>query len=126
MRILVVDDETDVEPLFRQRFRREIRAGSLELLFAFTGSDALSLFVNERPGIVLVLSDINMPGMNGIELLQAIRELDPEVAVMMMSAYDMHEYANQANDFRSEGFLAKPVDFGLLRSRIEQIAGRAS
>ena len=118
MRVLVVDDERDVAVLFRQMFRREIRRGEIELVFAFSGAEALDYLNAHRADIVLVLSDINMPGMNGLELLRRIKETPPPLPVCMMTAYGNEEYRQQAEAIGSDGYLSKPVDFEALKQRI--------
>jgi len=124
MKILVVDDEKDVEPLFRMRFRREIAKGEIELLFAFSGEEALSaLHDHGRTDVVLVLSDINMPGMTGLELLQKIKAEPPPLPVCMMTAYDNDTYRKQADELGCAGYVSKPVDFNALKTRIREYAG---
>lgn len=123
VKILVVDDERDVESLFRQRFRREIRSGEIDLLFAFSGEEALDVLHDEsRMDIVLVLSDINMPGMNGLELCRRIKSEPPPVPVCMMTAYGSDEYMRKAEEYGSDGYLTKPVDFEALKGRIRELA----
>jgi len=121
MKVLVVDDERDVEPLFRQRFRREIKSGELELVFAFSAEEALSVLQRGRTDVVLVLSDINMPGMDGIELLKHIKAVPPPIPVCMMTAYGSDDYRRRAEQAGCDGYLTKPVDFDELRSRIAQL-----
>jgi CheY-like chemotaxis protein len=117
--ILIVDDEPDVEPLFRQRFRRELRAGSLELLFAHSGDEALDVLRQPTASeIALVLSDINMPGMTGLELLRRIKAMPPPVPVCMMTAYGSEDFRRSARAGGSDGYLTKPVDFDALKERI--------
>ncbi|GAB5520361.1 MAG: response regulator [Rhodothermales bacterium] len=121
--ILVVDDERDVELLFRQRFRREVRKGELELLFAFSGEEALDvLHAQNRTDVVLVLSDINMPGMTGLELLRRIKANPPPVPVCMMTAYGSSEYRAQAEASEADGYITKPIDFNALKRQIQSIA----
>lgn len=123
MKILVVDDEKDVEPLFRMRFRREIAKGEIELLFAFSGEEALqALHEHGRTDVVLVLSDINMPGMTGLELLQKIKEEPPPLPVCMMTAYDNDTYRQKADELGCAGYVSKPVDFNALKDRIRSFA----
>ena len=123
--ILVVDDERDVELLFRQRFRREVRRGEFELQFAFSGEEALTmLYQQDRTDVVLVLSDINMPGMTGLELLRRIKADPPPVPVCMMTAYGNPEYRAQAQ--AADGYITKPIDFAQLKGQIHDlIASRA-
>ena len=118
--ILVVDDEHDVQSLFEQRFRREIRTGSLFFTFAFSGEEALKYLKDHASEIVLILSDINMPGMSGIELLKNIRaeHPSPHPQVMMVTAYgDEHTY-RQAMEFGANDFLTKPLDFSKLKEKL--------
>ncbi len=128
LKVLVVDDERDVEVLFRQRFRREIRKGEIELLFAFSGEEALDVLNRQgKADIVLVLSDINMPGMTGLELLCRIKAEPPPVPVCMMTAYGSDAYLQRAQECRCDGYLTKPLDFPALKERIRSFAnGQAS
>jgi len=123
IQVLVVDDERDVEPLFRQRFRKEIRAREIVLHFAFSGEEALQYLETHRADVVLVLSDINMPGMTGLELLRQIKSVPPPIPVCMMTAYGSDSYQRQAAEFGSDGYLTKPVDFDDLKTRIRTLAG---
>lgn len=122
MKVLVVDDERDVELLFRQKFRREVRSGELELAFAFGGREALDYLSEHRADIVLVLSDINMPGMTGLELLKEIKAVPPPIPVCMMTAYGDEEYRRKAKEYGSDGYLTKPVDFQVLKERIREFS----
>jgi CheY-like chemotaxis protein len=125
MKVLVVDDERDVEFLFRQKFRKEIRQGEidLDLAFAFSAEEALNLLGDgARAHVVLVLSDINMPGMNGLELLRRIKQTPPPLPVCMMTAYGNDEYRQKAREYGSDGYLTKPVDFDDLKQRIRSLA----
>lgn len=126
MTVLVVDDERDVEPLFRLRFRKELKAGELELLFAFSGEEALERLRTAGSDVVLVLSDINMPGMTGLELLKAIKEVPPPLPVCMMTAYDNEEYSGKATSLNCDGYLTKPIDFAALKSEINRLGKQAS
>ncbi len=124
MKVLIVDDERDVEPLFRQRFRREVKAGELELAFAFSGPAALQYLEADRADVVLVLSDINMPGMNGLELLGRIKALTPPrppIAVCMMTAYGNDDYRQRAAAGGCDGYLTKPLDFDELKARLRAL-----
>lgn len=125
MKVLVVDDEQDVALLFRQKFRREIRSGEVELAFAFSGEEALAYLREHRADVVLVLSDINMPGMNGLELLRQIKATPPPLPVCMMTAYASDEYRRQADAIGSDGYLTKPVDFDALKQRIHELRAAA-
>jgi CheY-like chemotaxis protein len=122
MKILVVDDERDVEVLFRQRFRREIRSGEIELIFAFSGDEALELLGTDDPAdVVLVLSDINMPGMTGIELLRRVKATPPPIPVCIMTAYDQADYRTKATAAGCDAYITKPIDFAQLRDRIRSL-----
>jgi CheY-like chemotaxis protein len=118
--ILVVDDEPDVEVLFRQRFRRDLRAGRFTMEFAQSGSAALKC-ISDAAGVslILILSDINMPGMSGLELLPMAKALRPDVPVIMITAYGDAETKRKALEGGAEALLTKPIDFMLLRSEIE-------
>lgn len=121
MKILVVDDEKDVKVLFEQRFRKEIKDGEMELAFAFSGEEALSFMKDHEHEAVLILSDINMPGMSGLELLQHIKEKyeKPPPVVMMITAYGDDENYNQAMKLGADDFLTKPVDFPALKEKLK-------
>jgi CheY-like chemotaxis protein len=121
-KILVVDDEMDVEMLFTQKFRREIKAGNYVFHFAFSGEDALNFMKTLNPfDIVLVLSDINMPGMTGLELLRQTKVLFPQLRVVMVTAYGDEKNFNEAKANGADDFLTKPVDFDLLKQRLSQL-----
>jgi len=122
MKILVVDDEQDVKTLFLQRFRKEIRNGELDFVFAFSGEDALKTLENIAHEAVLILSDINMPGMSGLELLKTIKKdyVAPPPVVMMITAYGDDENFNTAKALGADDFLTKPVDFKLLKEKLIQ------
>lgn len=124
--ILVVDDEEDVAHLFRQRFRREIKKGVIVFYFAHSGKDALS-FLDEEDGqlVVLVLSDINMPGMTGLDLLQHVKEQYPEVRVMMLTAYSDEQKRQAATERGADAYMTKPIDFDLVRTAIEAMVAGA-
>ena len=121
MKILVVDDETDVKTLFEQRFRREIRSGELFFSFAYSGEEALAFLSVNASETILILSDINMPGMSGIELLRRIRAdfPKPPPTVMMITAYGDDESHQQAMDYGADDFLIKPLDFTELRQKLQ-------
>jgi two-component system, chemotaxis family, chemotaxis protein CheY len=122
MKILVVDDEVDVQSLFLQRFRKEIKTGEYDFSFALSGEDALNYLHTAHSEIVLILSDINMPGMTGIELLSRIRHeygAPPPPVVMMITAYGDEENRNQAMQNGANDFLTKPLDFNLLKEKLK-------
>ena len=121
MKILVVDDEKDIQTLFEQRFRKEIRDGSLQFAFAFSGEEALA-YLNGHEA-VLILSDINMPGMSGLELLSHIKHLllKPPPVVMMITAYGDDENRTQAMQNGANDFLTKPLDFSILKEKLRRI-----
>ena len=123
MKILVVDDEQDVKVLFEQRFRKEIRSGEMEFAFAFSGEDALIYLNNHEHEAVLILSDINMPGMSGLELLAHIKQkyMKPPPVVMMITAYGDAENYNTAKELGADDFLTKPVDFTLLKEKLKPV-----
>lgn len=122
MRILIVDDEKDVEMLFRQKFRKEIRNKELDLEFAFSGEEALSILGSENPPkFVYVFSDINMPGMTGLELLGKIKSKYPNINVSMISAYGDSDNYNKAINSGAKGFFTKPIDFENLKNEIAQL-----
>ena len=118
-KILVVDDERDVEILFSQKFRKEIRNGEMELNFAFNGDEALAYLRSLNPfDLVVVLSDINMPGMTGLELLKIIKTEFKNLHVVMITAYGDEINYNRAMLIGAEDFLTKPVDFKLLKEKV--------
>src|ERR1700744_2395402 len=123
MKILVVDDEADVQPLFLQRFRREIKEHEIEFDFALSGEEALTYLKDKHQEVVLILSDINMPGMSGIELLSKIRhDYDaPPPVVMMITAYGDDENRTQAMQNGANDFLTKPLDFNLLKEKLKTL-----
>lgn len=122
MKFLVVDDERDVEMLFRQKFRKEIRSGLIELEFAFSGQDAIDRLQNTQPPDVLyIFSDINMPGMSGLELLDKVKAQFPQIQVSMISAYgDTDNYEKAINSGAKE-FFTKPIDFDSLKRELHQV-----
>ena len=121
MKISVVDDEKDMETLFQQRFRKEIRDGKVQFAFASSGEDALTYLSRMDHEAVLILSDINMPGMSGLELLKHIKEKyeNPPPVVMMITAYGDTENYEQAMKLGADEFLTKPVDFILLKEKLK-------
>ena len=123
MKILVVDDETDVRILFEQRFRKEIRNGEMDFIFAYSGEDALLYLGEHNHEAVLILSDINMPGMSGLELLKHIKQkyLQPPPVVMMITAYGDKENYDMAMRLGADDFLTKPVEFNLLKEKLKAI-----
>ena len=124
--ILVVDDEPDVAELFRQRFRREARQGTYVLHFSYSGEEALTkLDDGIRPQLIVILSDINMPGMDGLALLGEIKQRWPELPVMMITAYSDDERRRRADEYGAAEFLTKPVDFDLLKERLSQLTSGA-
>ena len=125
--ILVVDDEPDVETLFRQQFRRELRSGRFLMEFAPSAPAALQRAVELRePTLILVLSDINMPGMSGLDMLPSLRAERPEVPVIMISAYGDAETRRKALERGAEGLMTKPIDFAALRQEIDTRLGKAA
>jgi CheY-like chemotaxis protein len=117
--ILIVDDESDIVELFRQRFRRELRHGDYALHFADSGENALELIRKGIcPELILILSDINMPGMDGLQLLQEIKQRWPQFMVMMVTAYGDDERRRRAAETGAVDFLSKPVDFDYLKQRL--------
>ena len=125
--VLIVDDEPDVEALFRQQFRRDLRAQRFVMDFAMSASDALARVASniEQPPI-LILSDINMPGMTGLEMLPKMKEMRPDVPVIMITAYGDPETKRKAIESGASGLLTKPIDFTLLREEIDTRLERTS
>src|ERR1700712_1125795 len=121
MKILVVDDEKDMQTLFEQRFRKEIRSQEMQFVFAFSGEEALAYLNKHVHEVVLILSDINMPGMSGLELLENIKKkyVKPPPMVMMITAYGDEENYNAAMRLGADDFLTKPVDFTLLKEKLK-------
>ena len=121
MKILVVDDEQDVKTLFEQRFRKEIRENKVDFVFAFSGEEALSYLNLHQQEAVLILSDINMPGMSGLDLLAHIKQKyhKPPPVVMMITAYGDAENFNTAKNLGADDFLTKPVDFNALKEKLK-------
>lgn len=122
MKFLVVDDERDVEMLFRQKFRKEVRKGLLELEFAFSGDEAIKILKsNDPPEVVYIFSDINMPGMSGLELLEKVKSEFPDIKVSMISAYGDQENYDRAMDSGAKAFFTKPIDFDSLKKEVFQL-----
>jgi len=120
MRILVVDDEKDVEILFRQKFRKELKSNSLELVFAFSGQEALEfLEKNIPPKIMYIFSDINMPGMTGLELLNIVKQRFPQIKVSMISAYGDKDNHDKAMASGAKEFFTKPINFDSLKEEVK-------
>lgn len=123
--ILVVDDEPDIAELFRQRFRREMRQGTYVLHFAQSGEEALEkLAQGIEPQLIVILSDINMPGMDGLTLLREIKTRRPELPVMMVTAYGDDERRRIAGQYGAAEFINKPVDFDLLKTQLQSLPER--
>ena len=121
--ILAVDDETDVADLFRQHFRREVRQGQYVLHFACSGEDALhQLASGIEPQLIVILSDINMPGMDGFALLQELKERRPDLPVIMVTAYGDDERRRQASEYGAADFITKPVDFDILKAELRRLS----
>ena len=119
--ILVVDDETDVADLFRQQFRRELRSGRFVMDFAHSAADALErISVPEGTSLILMFSDINMPGMSGLELLPKVKAIRPDVPVIMITAYGDTETRRKALEGGAAGLLTKPIDFAVLREEVDR------
>lgn len=125
MKILVVDDEQDVKTLFEQRFRKEIKDGRVEFAFAYSGEDALHLLNQWEHEAMLILSDINMPGMSGLQLLENVKKkyMKPPPIVMMITAYGDAENFKMAKELGADDFLTKPVDFVVLKEKLNLANG---
>jgi CheY-like chemotaxis protein len=122
MRILVVDDEKDVEILFRQKFRKEVKNKSLDLVFAFSGQEALELLEKrDLPNVIYIFSDINMPGMTGLELLEKVKTRYPQIKVSMISAYGDKANYDKAISSGAKEFFTKPINFESLREEIKTL-----
>ena len=125
--IVVVDDEIDVESMFRQHFRRDLRSGRFVMEFALSAQAALKqVRAIPDPSLILVLSDINMPGMTGLAMLPKVKEERPNVPVIMITAYGDEATRKRATELGAAGLLPKPIDFGLLRREIDQRLQRAA
>jgi CheY-like chemotaxis protein len=118
--VLVVDDEPDVEALFRQQFRRDLRAQRFVMDFAISAKDALARITETiEQSLILILSDINMPGMTGLEMLPKVKEIRPDVPVIMITAYGDADTKRKAIENGASGLLTKPIDFVVLREEID-------
>ncbi|MBA2402600.1 MAG: response regulator [Bradyrhizobium sp.] len=125
--VLVVDDEPDIEALFRQQFRKDLRAERFVMDFANSAPDALKrVAATIGQSLILILSDINMPGMTGLEMLPKVKEIRPDVPVIMITAYGDPETRRKAIEGGATGLLTKPIDFALLREEIDTRLGQAS
>ena len=123
--IMIVDDEPDVAELFRQRFRREVRQGLYVLHFAYSGEEALEkLDTGVRPQLIVILSDINMPGMDGLALLREIKRRWADLPVMMVTAYGDDERRRHADEYGAAEFITKPVDFAFLKQQLQNLPDR--
>jgi CheY-like chemotaxis protein len=124
--ILIVDDEPDVAEMFRQHFRREARQGTYVLHFAASGEEALdTLAKGVRPELIVILSDINMPGMDGLTLLREIKTRRPDLLVMMVTAYGDDERRRRANEYGAAEFITKPIDFDFLKTQLRDLSDAA-
>jgi CheY-like chemotaxis protein len=125
--ILVVDDEPDIESLFRQQFRRDVRSGRFIMEFAASAPEALERAKTiADPSLILILSDINMPGMTGLEMLPKVKAARPNVPVIMITAYGDEATKRRALELGASGLLTKPLDFGCLRQEIDQRLAQAA
>jgi CheY-like chemotaxis protein len=125
--IVVVDDEPDVEGMFRQHFRRDLRSGRFIMEFALSASAALEqVKAIPDPSLILILSDINMPGMTGLEMLPKVKAERPNVPVIMITAYGDETTRKRASELGAAGLLPKPIDFSLLRQEIDRRLERAA
>ena len=119
MKVMIVDDERDVELLFRQRFRRELKSGQFEFYFAFSAQEALLQLRNFiPPDVIFILSDINMPEMTGLELLKIVKKEFPRLKVCMITAYSDEKNYRTAMEYGADEYLTKPIDFERLKTRL--------
>jgi CheY-like chemotaxis protein len=124
--VLTVDDEADVAELFRQHFRREVRQGQYVLHFACSAEEALGQLARGiEPQLIVILSDINMPGMDGLTLLREIKRTRPDLPVMMVTAYGDDERRGRAREYGAAEFITKPVDFDVLKAQLRQLSASA-
>lgn len=122
LKFLVVDDERDVEMLFRQKFRKEVRKKLIELEFAFSGKEAMEVLKsNDPPEVVYIFSDINMPGMSGLELLETVKLNFPSIEVSMISAYGDQANHNRAMESGAKAFFTKPIDFNSIKEEVNEL-----
>jgi CheY-like chemotaxis protein len=122
--VLIVDDEPDMADLFRQRFRREVRQGQYMLHFATSGEEGLRRLDEIGPELIVILSDINMPGMDGLTLLGEVKRRRPELPVLMVTAYGDDQRRRRAVELGAADFLQKPVDFDQLKQRLAELSAR--
>jgi CheY-like chemotaxis protein len=123
LKILIVDDESDVKLLFQQRFRKELRSGEMTFLFALSGEEALNIYATpEAADVILILSDINMPGMTGLELLGRMKQVRPDLPVIMITAYGDDATREKAMTLGADEFVTKPIDFAVLKERMRALA----
>lgn len=123
MKVMIVDDEKDVEMLFRQQFRKEIKSGLIELCYAFSADEALSYLKSTRPpDVVCILSDINMPGMTGLELLRIVKTDYPQIRVSMITAYGDEFNYKTAMNTGAENYFTKPIDFDRIKKEVFQFS----
>ncbi len=121
-KILIVDDEHDIEPLFQQRFRQELKEGKFEFKFCFSAEEALEYIQNlHEPDLLMVLSDINMPGMSGLDLLRQIKRDHEAMKVLMITAYGDSKNRQDAMHAGAADFMIKPINFNLLKERLEKL-----
>lgn len=118
-KVMVIDDEYDMQSLFRQRFRKEIRQGQIELTFALSAEEALDQLQQQSTiDLALILSDINMPGMDGLEFLRIVKERFASIEVIMVTAYGDREKYEIAMNYGADGFINKPIEFQELKQRV--------
>ena len=118
--ILIVDDEPDVEVLFRQQFRRDLRAARFVMDFALSATQALELVAEAKANLILILSDVNMPGMSGLDFLPKARQARPDVPIIMITAYGDAETRRKAVEGGAARLFTKPIDFSVLRVEIDR------
>src|SRR5579883_457589 len=119
MKVMVVDDEQDVQSLFRQKFRKEIKQNQIKIDFAFSAQEALESLQNKQTNcFVLIIADINMPGMNGLELLRIVKERFPYLRVFIITAYDDDQKYQTAREYGADEYLTKPIEFDKLKKKI--------